>query len=155
MPAPGVEEGHRQPLRRSAEREHGVANQGARARAQPCGANGGPGSGAVTVNELGPGLNRVGAEISDGPNATADVVAALDHDDLEPFPRKLARGGQSRHPGADDEDIGAVGSTPMVRRVAGLPCHRGSVTEVSRLNLGKGMNFNLNCVRIHETQGES
>ena len=61
------------------------------------------------MDELGPGLDGVGAEVPDGPNATADVVAALDDSHIETLPREFARGGHSRHPGADHEDIGVAG----------------------------------------------
>ena len=131
MPGSGVEEGRRQPSCRTAEREHGVSNQGARARAQSGGANLGPGGGAVAVDELGPGLNRLGAEVVDGSKATADAVAALDDGDRETAACELTRGGYSSHPGADDEDIGSVGSFLTARRVTRQSSHVGSVTEVS------------------------
>ena len=132
MPGSGVEEGRRQPSCRTAEREHGVSNQGARARAQSGGANLGPGGGAVAVDELGPGLNGVGAEVADGAQAPSDAVAALDDGHLETFPRELARGADSRHPCADDEDIGSVVSFLIARRVTRRSCHVGSVTEATQ-----------------------
>ena len=66
------------------------------------------------MDELGPGLNGVRAEVTNRAEASADAVATLDNGHIETCLLELARGGHSRHPGADHEDVGAVGSVPMV-----------------------------------------